>query len=197
MSEDQLSEIVDTIPALAWSEAHVCWVFEYQQSAIIGKLAQKVRFSGSKRLLSERGRDRTKTNGFVLILVLLGVLHSALAQMTGGSISGRVTDASSAVIPGATVTLENQATGQTRTLNTNEKGFYNAPSLSPGLYSAISAHTGFGDLVKKNLPVDVGQELVVDFQLNVGTFKNSVDVTAETHGVALASSTLIDVVDGQ
>jgi len=142
-------------------------------------------------------RDRMKTSGFLLILVLLGVFYSALAQTTGGCMRGRVTDASGAVIPGATVTIENQATGQTRTLNTNEKGFYNAPSLSPGLYNARSAHTGFGDLVKKNLLVDVGQELVVDFQLNVGTFENSVEVTEETHGVALASSTLSDVVGGQ
>ncbi|MCU1237103.1 MAG: TonB-dependent receptor plug, partial [Candidatus Solibacter sp.] len=138
-----------------------------------------------------------KKSKVVLILVLFGCCGSALSQMTGGRISGRVTDASGAVIPGTTVTIENQTTGQRRTLNTNEKGFYSVPSLSPGLYNVTSAHTGFGDLVKMNLLVDVGQELVVDFQLTVGTLENSVDVTADAQGVGLASSSLSNVVDGQ
>ena len=128
---------------------------------------------------------------------MLGIFSPVLAQMTGGSISGKVTDASEAAVSGATLTIQNQATGETRTLHSNEKGFYNAPSLSPGIYNVSSAHVGFGDMVKRNLPVDVGQEVVVDFRLSVGTFKNSVEVTAETNGVALASSTLIDVVGGQ
>jgi len=138
-----------------------------------------------------------KTAGFVPILFTLGIFSPVLAQMTGGSISGKVTDASDAAIPGATLTIQNLATGETRTLHSNEKGFYNAPSLSPGIYHVTSAHAGFGDMVKKNLPVDVGQELIVDFQLNVGNFENSVVVTAETNGVVLASSTLSNVVDGQ
>jgi hypothetical protein len=138
-----------------------------------------------------------KRADFVLMLVLMGVCASALAQMTGGSISGMVTDAFDTAIPGATVTIQSQATGQTRILNTNEKGFYGAPSLPPGRYNVTSSHTGFGDLVKKNLLVDVGQQLVVDFQLNVGTFENSVDVTAEANGVTLASAMLSNVVGGQ
>jgi hypothetical protein len=138
-----------------------------------------------------------KTTGFVLTIILLGASSSALAQMTGGSISGKVTDASDAAISSATITIQNQATGQTRTLNSNEKGFYNAPSLSPGRYNVTSAQAGFGDLVKENILVDIGQEMVVDFQLNVGTLNSSVDVTAETSGIALASSTLSYVVGGQ
>src|SRR5882724_10392028 len=138
-----------------------------------------------------------KTNGSILILVLLGLSSAALAQMTGGSISGRVTDATDAALAGATVTIQNQATGQTRSLNTNEKRYYNAPSLEPGRYNTTAAHTGFGDLVKKNLLVNVGEQLVVDFQLSVGTVEYSVDVTTETQGVALVSSTLSSVVGGQ
>jgi len=49
-----------------------------------------------------------KTSGFVLIILLLGVSTPALAQMTGGSMSGRVTDASDAAIPGASLTIQNQ-----------------------------------------------------------------------------------------
>ena len=66
------------------------------------------------------------------MLVLLGVSNSALTQTTGGSISGRVIDASDAGIPGAIVTIENLATGQARTMETNEKGFYSAPGVCAG-----------------------------------------------------------------
>jgi hypothetical protein len=121
----------------------------------------------------------------------------ALAQMTRGSIRGRVTDASGAPIPSATVTIQNQATGETRTLNTNEKGFYNAPSLLSGRYNATSAHTGFGDLVKNNLVknnlvVDVGEQLVVDFQLKVGASRARWIVSTETQGITLGSSAMSD-----
>ena len=135
--------------------------------------------------------------GLVPILFTLGIFSPVLAQMTGGSISGKVIDASDAAISGATLTIQNQATGETRTLHSNERGFYNAPSLSPGIYHVTCVHAGFGDMVKRNLPVDVGQHLVVDFQLNVGTLRNSAEVTAQIQGVALASSTLSNVVDGQ
>jgi hypothetical protein len=57
--------------------------------------------------------------------------------MTGGSISGRVTDVSEAAIPGATVTIENQNTGQKRTLKADEKGFYSASNLTPGRYEQL------------------------------------------------------------
>jgi hypothetical protein len=73
-----------------------------------------------------------KTAHRILTLILFSAFLSAIAQTTGGSISGRVVDASEAAIPGARVTIQSQATGQTRILNTNETGFYNAPGLSQG-----------------------------------------------------------------
>jgi hypothetical protein len=81
------------------------------------------------------------------MVALIGVAMPGFAQITGGTISGRVIDASDAAIPGALITIQNQATGQTRNVNTNEKGFYNAPNLPPGRYNATSAQPGFGDLV--------------------------------------------------
>jgi hypothetical protein len=70
-----------------------------------------------------------KTAGFFPILFALGIFSPVLAQMTGGSISGKVTDASDAAISGATLTIQNQATGETRALHSNERGFYNQTKL--------------------------------------------------------------------
>jgi hypothetical protein len=89
--------------------------------------------------------------------------------------------------PSATVTSKNQTTGQKRTPKADEKGFYSPSNLPPGRYDAASVHAGFGDLGKKNLPVDVGQEIVVDFQLEIGMIGSSVDVSAKTRGGSLAS----------
>ena len=130
-------------------------------------------------------------------LILLGVSTPAPAQVTGGSISGRVTDASGAAVPGVTITIQNQVTSPSRTLRTNEKGFYNAPSLLPGCYTVSSSHAGFFELMRKNLTVDVGQQLIVDFELSAGTVESSMDVAAETDGIAQASSTSSNVVGGQ
>lgn len=147
--------------------------------------------------LIDRARNRTKTTCILLFFALFNAVGPVRAQMTGGSISGRVTDASGAAIEDAMVTIQDKATGQRRTLKTNEKGFYNLPSLPPGSYDATSAHSGFSDLEKLNLVVDVGQQLVIDFQLEIGTFRNSVDVRAEGQSLRLGSSALSNIVSGQ
>jgi hypothetical protein len=131
------------------------------------------------------------------ILICSPLTESAAAQMTGGTISGRVTDTSDATIAGATITIENSAAGQIRTLLSNDRGSFSAPSLPPGSYSVTASHQGFNSTVKKDLPVNVGEDLIVDLQLQVGTVQNSVVVSSEAAGVALVSSSLSDVVGGQ
>jgi hypothetical protein len=121
---------------------------------------------------------------------------SAWAQGSGGSISGRVVDALGGTVPGAVVTVKNQSTGDARALRTNEKGFYSFPNVASGRYDASVSHAGFGDFAKKNLLVNVGEELIVDFKLTVGTAADSVEVPSESLELSLASSTLSSVVTG-
>src|SRR5580704_19404191 len=83
-------------------------------------------------------------------LFLLGSVWSALlvhAQSTG-TILGTVADESGAVIPAATVTITNKATGATRSLTSNAQGLYSAPALEPGQYEVRVAIQGFRTLVK-------------------------------------------------
>jgi hypothetical protein len=98
------------------------------------------------------------------------------AQISGGSMSGQVVDALGGAVQDAAVSIENQATGETRRLKTNEKGFYSFPSLAPGRYNAAVSQAGFGDLTKKNMVVAVGQQLRVDFELKVGSVASLVEV---------------------
>jgi hypothetical protein len=133
----------------------------------------------------------------VWLMVMMLAEISALAQASGGSIGGRISDAGGGAVPDALVTLKNQSTGEVRALRTNDRGFYSFPNVASGRYDASVSHTGFGDLAKKNLLVNVGEQLLVDFELNVGTVVSSVEVPAESLEVSLASSMLSSVVTGE
>ena len=81
-----------------------------------------------------------------LAALLAFVLFSAPAlfsQSSNGTISGSVTDASRAVMPGVTVTATNTATGVVTTALSNDAGVYNFPSLLPGSYKVTAELAGF------------------------------------------------------
>ena len=77
-----------------------------------------------------------------VLLVLLALCPSALAQGTGGTLSGTVTDSAQGAVPGAEVTILNNATGQARKLVSNERGFFSAANLSPGSYDVTVSLPG-------------------------------------------------------
>ena len=70
---------------------------------------------------------------FLLVLALLLLSGAAVfAQVTGATLSGRITDPSGAVVVGARIVIEKMDTGVTREAMTNEEGLYSAPNLAPG-----------------------------------------------------------------
>jgi hypothetical protein len=68
-----------------------------------------------------------------LILLLVGGVPSAYAQIVGGTISGTVKDTTGAALSGATVTVRQIETGATRTLTTGSDGRFYAPSVPVGV----------------------------------------------------------------
>jgi Carboxypeptidase regulatory-like domain len=86
-----------------------------------------------------------------LLLAALFVLASMLqlaAQnvVLTGAIGGRVTDQSGAVVPGASVIVENLETGVKKSAETNHTGLYRFPVLMPGSYSIRASFKGFRDV---------------------------------------------------
>src|SRR5262245_65156578 len=78
------------------------------------------------------------------LLVFSNILCASLnAQVSGGSLSGTVTDSSQAAIPNVQVTLINIATRAARTVVTDDTGLYIAPDLLPGSYEMTAAAPGF------------------------------------------------------
>jgi hypothetical protein len=118
-----------------------------------------------------------------LTLFLLGVSPArplaALAQSgPTGSLSGTITDQAGAVVPNATVTLTNVATGATRTTTTNAEGFYKAPVLEVGVFKITVEATGFKKVTANDIQVEAAVPRTVDVQIVAGAVGESIDVVA-------------------
>lgn len=111
--------------------------------------------------------------GMLLLLAPLG------AQSTiSGAITGRVTDPSGAVLPGATVNIRNLATGYKLTATTNSTGFYDFSSLAPDNYQVTATAHGFKTSTR-TVAVAVGQTTSSNFSLQVGETTTTVTVSSE------------------
>ena len=98
---------------------------------------------------------------------LLLLASMAYAQVTTADILGRVTDSSGAVLPGATVTIVNTATRDTRTLVSNETGDYVFNLLPIGTYTVNIELQGFSSQMAA-ITVASGDRARVDAKLNLG-----------------------------
>jgi hypothetical protein len=86
-------------------------------------------------------------SGFVrasVVLALIAVAPPAFAQTTTGSISGSVVDPQGDVVPGATVTIVHEGTGEARAATTDvDRGTFQVASLAPGTYTVRVTMQGF------------------------------------------------------
>ena len=79
----------------------------------------------------------------LITTILIAVAITAFAQSNTGTITGQVVDQNGAVVPNATVTVTNQGTNETRNVQANAEGFYEAASLPTGMYKVSANATGF------------------------------------------------------
>jgi hypothetical protein len=115
----------------------------------------------------------------VATFILLGTNAGSLtAQSTLGTIEGRVTDDTGAVLPGATVTVTSVQTGAVVTVVTNAQGLYRAPNLNPSEYTVRIDLSGFGSILREKVVVGVGERIDLPFRLSVQTLAETLTVTA-------------------
>jgi len=98
---------------------------------------------------------------------------------TTSAIVGAVTDATNAVVPGATVTITNRDTGLKRSVRTDEAGRFNFPQLKPGPYSVKVEAPGFEAQHNDNVISSLGQKQSVDFTLKIARSDEVVEVNSE------------------
>ncbi len=116
---------------------------------------------------------------FLAALVVLSAT-ALVAQTFRGTILGTVTDASGAVVSGATVKVHNVNTGLERTTQTSADGSYAVSELQIGTYTVTVSQSGFQTSVTSSVTVDVAGERRVDVSLKPGQVSEHVEVSGES-----------------
>ena len=107
------------------------------------------------------------------------------AQITRGSIAGNVRDESGAVVAGANVKVVGVSNNISRTVISDESGFYRIGALDPGTYNVVVEASGFSRVENQSVIVQPSLESTFDVDLRVGAVTETVDVTASAEGVTL------------
>ena len=130
-----------------------------------------------------------------LLIGLLGLAAGLAFAQTGGQITGEVKDQSGASVPGASVTVTNNATNVTRTTITNSEGLYSFPALTPGQYQVKVAAGGFQSTVTNDIQLQVQQTARIDFALTVGQASQTIEVSANAALLATENTTVGTVIE--
>lgn len=131
-----------------------------------------------------------------LLVSLLFTTSLLYAQKSTGTITGQVTDPQGAVVPGAQVTITNQANGSTRTARTTSAGVYNAADLDVGTYTVQIKAADFKEFVIKNVQLDVASTATVNAHLQVGSVSETVTVEANAVSVETTTGAVGEVITG-
>jgi hypothetical protein len=129
----------------------------------------------------------------MLSLALLAVVFLAApasAQVLYGSLVGQVEDPTGAVVPTATVSATNKATGLTRETQSDEQGRYTLPNLPAGVYDLKFTANGFKTVTRQNVEVTINSTVRVDMRLEVGQVSEQVTVSAEVAALKTEQSSV-------
>src|SRR5882724_473193 len=137
-----------------------------------------------------------KKLGVQIVMVLVGALFfTAYAQTTTvGTISGTVRDEKGGIVPKAEVSIQSESTGTSRTVTSDDNGFYLAPSLPAGLYTISTAPHGFKKTVASAVDLHVAENKVVNLDLQVGQVNETVTVSSNASPVETRSGEISSLI---
>src|SRR5262249_38811747 len=122
----------------------------------------------------------------------------AAAQKPTFDLEGVVMDAQQGVLPGATVTLHNVATGLTRETATDPGGRYMFTALPPaGQYVLTTALAGFATERRENLTFNAGQRAVLNVTLRLSAVQETVTVSGDTPVVQTTSAEVTKTIESR
>jgi trimeric autotransporter adhesin len=128
--------------------------------------------------------------------LLLGAATEGRAQSFQGGIRGAIRD-SQGVIPGATVTLKNEATNVSRETQSNSAGEYSFPAVDPGTYTLKASVSGFRTFEQKGIRVGTQQFVALDITLEVGAIAETVTVTGQSPIIETSNASTGEVLDSK
>jgi hypothetical protein len=143
-----------------------------------------------KHMLVSRARTTAILSLALAVLAWLVIAPPAQAAEVTASITGVVTDASGAVIPGCSVTLTNTGTNVSRTIQAGSDGGYLFTLAPIGSYRVTVEQTGFRKYVHDGIVLNVNQNARLDIVLQVGASSQVVEVTGDVSQVDTTSATL-------
>ncbi len=120
---------------------------------------------------------------FVAATAMILIANVTFAQTTSGDLVGTVKDPTGAIIPNASVTVTNEATGVTVSINSGESGEFRAKNLLPGSYDLVVTSSGFQPYTLHGITVELNKTSTTNVTLTIGT-NATVEVSAQA-GVAL------------
>jgi len=142
---------------------------------------------------------KVRALGWALMLLMASAIPAA-AQQGSTELRGRIMDAQGALLPGVSVTLKNQGTGNVRDTVSGADGSFIATGLVPGTYELIAELQGFKKVDRKDLRLEVGKTASLDVTMEVGGVEETltvsaasplVDVTSKELGGNITSETLV------
>jgi len=133
----------------------------------------------------------------VLMLFVLALTPSVIAQDINGSIAGTVQDGTGAGVPGAKVSVTNTDQNQmVRSVTTDNSGNFSAPLLPIGKYAVTAEAKGFKKATQKDITLNVNDKLTVNLKLEVGDIQQEVTVEAAPVAVEMQSNVQSTVIEG-
>jgi hypothetical protein len=133
--------------------------------------------------------------GLLTVLLLAFVAVAAYAQT--GQITGIVTDASGASVPGAQIAVTNTDTAVVRNTVSNATGNYTVPFLQPAVYNISVQAAGFKTLTRESVRLQVDDTLRLDFEMQVGNVAEAIEISATAELLQTASGSLGTVIESK
>ena len=124
-------------------------------------------------------RRRRLRRSLTFSAILIAAYYSQVFAQTA-QLSGRITDATSAALRGAVVTVTQTTSGTSREVASNEHGFYAVPFLSPGPYRVSVSAVGFKPATRDGLVLSVDENRRLDFELQLGELHETVQVATSS-----------------
>jgi hypothetical protein len=122
-----------------------------------------------------------------VILVAMSSVNG-YAQTDQGKMSGTIRDQSAAFVAGAKVTVKNERTGEERNGMSNDQGYFLISYLKPSMYTIKAEKSGFAGIEYTAMPLAVGQELAVDFEIKPAGVQENVTVVGTAPVLDISSA---------
>lgn len=134
---------------------------------------------------------------FRVMLAVVVCSAGLFGQALSGTVVGTVTDSAGAVVPSAKVTLTNEGTRFTRTVESNQSGQYVAYSFPTGKITLTVEQPGFSKLIRSGVELTAADTLAVDLQLHVGSIQETVEVNAQATLLQTEDATVSSLMSNQ